>query len=214
MTRDRIATFALTAAAALVAVTLPTTGFAGPRGAAQYAIEFSCGSIADSSAGVVPGDYETVVNVINTQDREVRARAKVILTFPSNAESDTIRTTFDPGQARSLNCDEILFSAFTFPAGLPSDTFYQGFLRIQAESHLTPVARYTTSGSAGEASSQVVQIQGTSYKPKREPRRRRGDDEEICHVPPGNPAAKHTIHVGAPAVPAHLGHGDYLGACK
>jgi hypothetical protein len=32
----------------------------------------------------------------------------------------------------------------------------------------------------------------------------------ICHVPPGNPANAHSITVGAPAVPAHLAHGDPL----
>lgn len=36
----------------------------------------------------------------------------------------------------------------------------------------------------------------------------------ICHIPPGNPAQKHTLRVGAPAVPAHLAHGDYEGECK
>ena len=35
----------------------------------------------------------------------------------------------------------------------------------------------------------------------------------ICHRPPGNPANEHTITVGAPAVPAHLAHGDSIGAC-
>lgn len=35
----------------------------------------------------------------------------------------------------------------------------------------------------------------------------------ICHRPPGNPENEHTIVVGAPAVPAHLAHGDDLGEC-
>jgi hypothetical protein len=35
----------------------------------------------------------------------------------------------------------------------------------------------------------------------------------ICHIPPGNPANAHTITVGAPAVKAHIKHGDTLGAC-
>lgn len=35
----------------------------------------------------------------------------------------------------------------------------------------------------------------------------------LCHVPPGNPDNAHTVDVGAPAVPAHLAHGDTEGAC-
>jgi hypothetical protein len=213
VSRNRFAAFALAAAAALVATALPATSFAKARGSQQYAIEFSCGTADDSSAGVVPGDYETVVNVINSADRDVRARAMVILTFPRSAESDWVSTVFEPGQARSLDCDEILFGAFTFPRDLPSDGFYQGFLRIQAESHLSPVARYTTSGSAGEASSQVVQIQGT---PTSMPKRRPGggnEKVEICHIPPGNPDNAHTIEIDNSAVSAHLRHGDYRGEC-
>jgi len=40
-----------------------------------------------------------------------------------------------------------------------------------------------------------------------------GHKVTICHVPPGNPANAHTITVGAPAVPAHLAHGDHVGPC-
>ena len=35
----------------------------------------------------------------------------------------------------------------------------------------------------------------------------------ICHIPPGNPENAHEITVGAPAVPAHLAHGDNVGSC-
>ncbi|CAM3132531.1 hypothetical protein G4177_11925 [Corallococcus sp. ZKHCc1 1396] len=35
----------------------------------------------------------------------------------------------------------------------------------------------------------------------------------VCHIPPGNPANAHTITVGAPALSAHLRHGDTLGDC-
>jgi len=35
----------------------------------------------------------------------------------------------------------------------------------------------------------------------------------ICHRPPGNPDNAHTICIGAPAVRAHLRHGDTVGEC-
>jgi hypothetical protein len=36
----------------------------------------------------------------------------------------------------------------------------------------------------------------------------------ICHVPPGNPDARHTIRIGAPAWEAHRRHGDTHGPCR
>jgi hypothetical protein len=36
----------------------------------------------------------------------------------------------------------------------------------------------------------------------------------ICHYPPGNPAARHTITIDASAWPAHKGHGDTIGPCS
>jgi hypothetical protein len=50
----------------------------------------------------------------------------------------------------------------------------------------------------------------------------RGNEKKvlICHVPPGNPEAAHTLCIGAPALVAHLdnhhasnGDSDALGAC-
>jgi len=36
----------------------------------------------------------------------------------------------------------------------------------------------------------------------------------ICHLPPGNPENAHTISVDESALPAHLAHGDSMGACE
>lgn len=36
----------------------------------------------------------------------------------------------------------------------------------------------------------------------------------ICHIPPGDPNAMHTIIVNVSAVPAHLAHGDFVGECS
>ena len=41
----------------------------------------------------------------------------------------------------------------------------------------------------------------------------------ICHIPPGNYNARHTITIGVSAWPAHQGHCaqgtcDYIGSCK
>ena len=51
-----------------------------------------------------------------------------------------------------------------------------------------------------------------SAKGKRE-NKANGRKTCLCHIPPGNPDNAHTICVGNPAVPAHLAHGDTLGAC-
>jgi hypothetical protein len=41
-----------------------------------------------------------------------------------------------------------------------------------------------------------------------------GGKMTICHVPPGNKSARHTITVGESAWQAHQAHGDYRGACR
>lgn len=36
----------------------------------------------------------------------------------------------------------------------------------------------------------------------------------LCHIPPGNADAQHTISVDYSALPAHMAHGDVIGACS
>jgi hypothetical protein len=40
------------------------------------------------------------------------------------------------------------------------------------------------------------------------------DRVTVCHIPPGNPAAKHTLTISKNALAAHLAHGDVLGKCE
>ena len=200
---------------AAVAAALPfllAVGVPSQAGADQYVLEFSCGENNGDSDGVVPGEYATVVNAISTNDRSMRARAQVVLTFPRHAVSDWVGSVFDPGQARSLDCDDLLHGVFSFPGDLPEDGFFQGFLRIQAESALNAVARYTVAGDNGEVSSQVLVANGAMVRMPPPPRRG-NEPVKICHVPPGNRRNAHTIEVDASAVAAHLAHGDYRGRC-
>jgi len=53
-----------------------------------------------------------------------------------------------------------------------------------------------------------------SPRPTETPRPDDDDKVTLCHIPPGNSNKAHTITVGASAVQAHLGHGDYLGPCE
>ena len=46
------------------------------------------------------------------------------------------------------------------------------------------------------------------------PDEEKGKKVVICHIPPGNPANAHAIEISVNALPAHLAHGDNLGACE
>jgi hypothetical protein len=56
----------------------------------------------------------------------------------------------------------------------------------------------------------VSVIQQTAFAQPTEPHK-----VTICHIPPGNPAERHTITVDESAVAAHvIEHGDYIGPCQ
>jgi hypothetical protein len=40
------------------------------------------------------------------------------------------------------------------------------------------------------------------------------DRVTICHIPPGNESARHTLVIAKSALAAHLAHGDFVGACE
>lgn len=204
MCMQRIKTSLFLGFAALLLV-LPGTASARWVIPAEFTVQFSCGT-SDGSRGVIAGEYAVLVSALNPGIYATVARARVVLTTPRGMTSDWVRTGFDPGAARVIDCATIRDGFFTFPRDLP-DGLITGFLVI--EGALSVVAQYTASGLS-EVSSQVVDVKGVGgvYVPPRV-----FGQERVCHIPPGNPGNAHTIEVGTAAVPAHLGHGDYRGKC-
>lgn len=80
---------------------------------------------------------------------------------------------------------------------------------------LAAVSCTTQSGSSG-LSPQAEEVEAVCTVNGPDPRACDPADTKkttVCHIPPGNPNNAHTICVGNAAVPAHLGHGDFLGTC-
>jgi hypothetical protein len=175
----------------------------------QYSVEFACGENLGGNPGVVPGLYATVVNVHNAGPDAVQARARVSLTVPGSDTSDKLMVEFAPQQSRQLDCGDIV-SRFVFATPYTAEDLLEGYLLIQSTSELVVNARYTATGETGEVSVDVERVAGTLTRREIEGGER---SVEICHVPPGNPGNAHEITVGESAVPAHLDHGDYEGAC-
>ena len=98
---------------------------------------------------------------------------------------------------------------FMLPEPRDPDSFFQGVLIIDSLSPLHVVAQASATGRDGGISVQSRQVPGS----RTVQRRARHDDEEICHIPPGNPDNRHTIRVGESAASAHMAHGDHRGEC-
>lgn len=154
----------------------------------------------------MPGTYATAVNVLNPGGEEAVLMKHVALTFPppeqmpgevSSPEMDMLM----PSEALQVDCGEIPAEFFSPP---PLDGYVQGFLVLRSSARLDVSAQYTATVVNGEISVDVEQIEGRPFDA------REMDDDvgkmDVCH-------RAHTISVGAPAVPAHLRHGDSLGAC-
>lgn len=181
--------------------------------AVQAAAEFTCGSNANSFAQVAPGDYTTTIPVINLSGGTIDVKARVALSSPVQRESDPLIMQLAPGQAAQLDCDDILDASLfptPLPGGLPDDDLAQGYVRIVAENLVDVRSIQTLSASVGESS---IAVTVPPVHPIRLPRGIDRGKTTLCHRPPGNTSNEHTLQVGDASVPAHLAHGDSLGAC-
>lgn len=183
----------------------------------QWSVPFTCGLNDGEVDRAVPGNYAVAVNILNTEEMEVMFTKHLSLTFPPmtqdpGAVSDPVVEALPAGSALQVDCGEILGTDFAFPIAPVATTYVQGFLVVRAHAQLeVSVTQTATGGADGEVS---VDVETVESRVVDGPDLDDGDNIAVCHVPPGNPAAAHTIYVGAPAVPAHLGHGDYLGPCQ
>jgi hypothetical protein len=181
----------------------------------QWSVPFTCGLNGGEVERAVPGTYAAAVDILNVGALEVMFTKHVALTYPPveqepGAVSAPVIEALPGGSALQVDCGEILGPDFVFPTGAPATPYVQGFVVVRAHAELDVAVTQTATGATGEVSVDVERVEGRVVEGSPVA----ADSQvDICHVPPGNPAAAHSLVVGAPAVPAHLGHGDSLGAC-
>jgi hypothetical protein len=121
----------------------------------QYAAKFLCTAnipgTAQTTSSVVPGSYQTAVNVHNPHAETVRFRMKIAL-------GDTFISKFVPGRIRPdamtrVSCNRILREFFGGPDDLDFIHGAEGFLVIESTHSLDVVAVYTAAGQGGKVQS-------------------------------------------------------------
>ena len=177
---------------------------------ASYAVPFSCGPNPDGFGGVVPATYETAITVTNLNVEEARVRARYQLTDPRSPLSDAIHRRLNAGRSVLLDCPALQDDVVIQPVPFTPDSFNQGVLTIDSRSMLNVVVQTTATGPNGDI---AVQSRQVPHQLVERPVASEDRTVEVCHIPPGNPDARHTIEVDESSVSAHLGHGDYLDEC-
>jgi hypothetical protein len=131
------------------------------------------------------GQFQSGVGPYTFGPYDYLAGEHVVFTFAGAGDSSFSVTVNGAANASGL----VPPTAFDYP--IPADGSYTFVITV-------------TNGTTGNsASADCLNADETSdYAPG-----------TLCHIPPGNPNAAHTIQVGLPAVEAHLAHGDTEGPC-
>jgi hypothetical protein len=130
---------------------------ATPRFRFQYAAKFLCTAnipnTSQTTDSLLPGIYETVVNVHNPNNQAARIRKKIAVTSPP-AISKFVGDGLKPDEALKVDCTDIVRDfGITFIHGA------EGFLVIESTLSLDVTAVYTAGPRGGEvASIDVEQI--------------------------------------------------------
>ena len=120
----------------------------------QYAAKFVCISnnpdTSIATASLLPGNYKTVVNVHNPNDRAVRIRTKVAL-GAKEFISRFVNASLGPDEVTRFACDEI--NNRKFEGGILIHGATEGFLVIESTDSLDVVAIYTAGPLRGDVAS-------------------------------------------------------------
>ena len=121
----------------------------------QYAAKFVCiANIPNTSAttdSLLPGVYETVVNVHNPHDRDVKFRAKVAL-GRQGLISKFVDQGLGPDEVTRYVCRDLRETFELFPIHGA-----EGFLVIESPDSLDVIAVYTAGPVGGEVASMDVE---------------------------------------------------------
>jgi hypothetical protein len=105
----------------------------------------------------------------------------------------------------------------TLPAGQAMTCTGAGVATLGQYSNVGKVTAGSASGSVDD--SDPSHYLGVTQPPPPVPQPPPSGEMTICHIPPGNFNARHTITIGVSAWPAHQGHCaqgtcDYVGPCR
>ena len=122
---------------------------APPRYRYQYAVKFLCTAnipgTSQTSTAVLPGVYQTAVNIHNPNPQVVRLRKK--LAVRSGQISPFLDGQLKPDEATSVDCSQVQSFGTAFIHG------FEGFIVIESTLSLDVVAVYTAGPKGGEVSS-------------------------------------------------------------
>ena len=119
----------------------------------QYAAKLICTAnipgTSQTTTSVLPGAYQTAVNIHNPNDQTVRWRRKI--TQPGLGISKFIKDQLKPDEAARVDCDQIQRDFGPFIHGI------EGFLVIESTQGLDVTAVYTAGKNGGEVESIAVE---------------------------------------------------------
>jgi hypothetical protein len=177
-----------------------------------YAVPVACGEAVPVDTAAVPGRYASAITATNIYREESRIRARAELTVPERASSDAVRRKLASLSAVTIDCAD-LANLFTFETDLVPGAYHQGVILLESERRLVVQVQTTVLGVTGGPSLMQQTVEGRHVGRRKGWAHPEDGSVELCHIPPGNHFAAHTIFVDEAAVSTHQGHGDYIRAC-